>query len=170
MENLSMPEKKSKQDLEYKGGKINLGMIENVWRDSYLGVNYLRETKLTEDHFHKNAQSRMRVHLSAQILSNTVIDMLHKNLNDNQIKQYSSLISAITQLNNAIDIWNHPKSKRFLGNKSFEQYSNIKNETGKVIEDHPYLKYLINVLKWFSEWRAETKKNIQNKVYPKHFV
>ena len=102
----------------------------------------------------------MRVHLAAQILSNSVIDMLENNgFTKEQREKYDSLISIITLLNNVIDIWNHPKNKRFLGNKDNERYSNIKKEEGKDILEHQYLKYLTTVLKYFSEWRAETKKN-----------
>ena len=142
-------------------------MIEKVWRESYLGANFLRESKLTEDHFNKNAHNRMRVHLAAQILSNTVLDMLDNNLNDDEKEKYESLYSTVRQLNTVIDIWNHPRSKRFKGSTDEDRYSNIKKEEGKEIKDHIYLKYLENVLKWFSDWRAET---VRNKTYSTKFV
>ena len=53
MENYSMPDTKSKRDLECMGGKINLGMIEKIWRALYLGPNSLCQSKLTENHFKK---------------------------------------------------------------------------------------------------------------------
>ena len=101
----------------------------------------------------------MRVHLAAQILSKGVLDLLDKNLSAGDRLEYESLLSTVQQLNNVIDIWNHPKSKRFLGEENNERYSNIKKETGKDIMVHPYIEYLISVLKWFSDWRKETKEN-----------
>ena len=77
----------------------------------------------------------MRAHLSAQILSKTVIDMMNSNIsNKNERKKYDSLIAVITLLNNVINIWNHPKCKRFWGNKDNERYSNIKKRVGKLFQ------------------------------------
>ena len=60
----------SSRDMTFRGRKINLEMIHKVWKENVTSINTLRVIqKLTDDHFIKNAHSRMRVHLSAQVLS-----------------------------------------------------------------------------------------------------
>ena len=53
-------------------------MIQKVWRDNLLGINTIRTLKLTDEHFNKNAHSQMRVHLSVQVLSLSVLERLKK--------------------------------------------------------------------------------------------
>ena len=73
MENSLNP--KSKRDLQYNGGKINLKMIQLAWEASRTDINFLRTNKLNDNHFNKNAHSRMRVHLAVQVLSQGALQL-----------------------------------------------------------------------------------------------
>lgn len=156
MENSS--KKSSNRDMEFCGGKINLGMIHNVWKTKLSGVNTLRVIeKLTEDHFIKNAHSRMRVHLAAQVLSRNVHKMLsdYCGEDDNKLKEYDSLMYMIERLDTLIDIWNHPYDKKFKRDPNEDVYECID------CSDHKYIKYLEVFLMVISVWKEECTVNKQ---------
>ena len=150
--------KKEKRDLTFRGAKINLGMIEDVWRQQTGGINMLRTNKLTDEHFIKNAHSRMRVHLSVQVLSLSVFEMLKKHChnNDGRTKDYASLMLIVQRLNTVVDVWNHPTTKTFKCIPNGVRYESIDSS------QHEYIKYLEDVLSLFSEWYSEIKisKNV----------
>ena len=125
-------------------------MIENVWRESLAGISALRLSKLTDEHFDKNAHSRMRVHLAVQVLSMSVWYMLDDYCRNDQAigKAYSSLMKIVKCLDTVVDIWNHPASKTFDG----KRYHPIDSDK------HEYVKYLEDVLELFTEWMDESKK------------
>ena len=50
-------------------------MIENIWREQVGGINMLLLTKLTDEHFDKDAHSRTMVHLLIQVLSLSILEM-----------------------------------------------------------------------------------------------
>jgi len=128
-------------------------MIEKVWREQVGGINMICTTKLTDEYFNKNAHSRMRVHLSVQVLSLSVFEMLKSYCKDNaeRISQYSSLMLIIEKLNTVIDIWNHPSSKTYKCEPNGERYKPIHTK------DHQYIKYLEEVLCIFTDWYNESK-------------
>ena len=104
MEKSSAP--KEKRDMTFRGEKISLHMIENVWRESLGGISALRLSKLTDEHFDKNAHSRMRVHLAVQVLSMSVWYMLDDYCRNDQAigKAYSSLMKIVKCLGMVVDI------------------------------------------------------------------
>ena len=59
---------KSKIALKFRGRLLSLGMIKEVWLRDDDGFGATRKTKLTEDHFYKNAYSKMRVNLAVQVV------------------------------------------------------------------------------------------------------
>ena len=140
MENSSY--KKEKRDLTFKGKKINLSMIKNVWLKSIGGISLLRTSKLTDEHFQKNAHSRMRVHLAVQVISMSVLQMLRSYCKNNidLEDEYSSIMLIIERVNTVVDIWNHPSSKTFKCLPNGERYMPISSM------QCDYMQYLEEVL------------------------
>ena len=101
----------SGRNMKFIHDRIKLSMIEKVRRRNDSGLNTLRIIpKLSDDHFKKNAHIRMRVHLSARILSKNVQRILedHCESNPELTKEYKRLMEIIVKLDTVIDIWNHP--------------------------------------------------------------
>ena len=163
MENSSSS--KSSRNMCFKGGFINLNMVEKVWREMLGGYNCLRLSKLTDEHFMKNTHSRMRVHLAVQVLSNSVYLMLTKYCEGTVERQieYKTLITIVEKLNNLVDIWNSPTDKTFKCESNGERYGPIKKEHDKDIQDHKYIKYLQEILVIFTSWKKESEKNKKKK-------
>ena len=168
MENSSLP--KSKRNMEYRGSKINLGMIEKVWRGELGGINLLRQSKLTDEHFNKNAHSRMRVHLAVQVLSLSVLSMLQNYVgtNNEHKKEYESLLLVVEKLNTLVDIWNHPLDKCFKCETNGERYGPIGKIAGSDIQQHLYIKYLEDILELFTVWRTESKIKKDHTLFMPH--
>ena len=104
-----------KRSMEFRGKKISLHMLEKVLRVYEGEINKLRMTRLTNEHFHKNAHSCMRVHLAVQVLSMSVLNMLKAYCNDNieKLQEYEQLMMIDEKMNTVVDIWNHSSSKTF---------------------------------------------------------
>ena len=117
------------------------------------GINIIHLTKLTAEHFDKNSHSRMRVHLSVQVLSLSMLEMLKSYYQDNVDSTYehASFMVIIKRLNTVVDIWNHPMSKTFQCVPIGDRYEAI-NEF-----DHEYIKYLEEVLVMLTDWYENTK-------------
>ena len=64
------------RDLEFGGEKMSLLMMRKIWKCDSGRKGDLRTNILTEDHFKKNAYSRMRVHLAVQIFSTSMSLMI----------------------------------------------------------------------------------------------
>ena len=127
-------------------------MIHKVWKGSITGINTLRVyEKLTDDHFIKNAHSRMRVHLSVQILSQNVIRMLYNYCTDDneRLKEYNSLLFMVEKFDTVIDIWNHPLDKKFKRDQNEKRYECIDSS------NHKYIEYLESFLGILNFWKAE---------------
>lgn len=159
MENSSLPENKSKRNMRYGGGEIKLSLIEEVWRDTLLDFNFIRTSKLTEEHFDKNAHSRMRVHFAVQVLSKSVIEMIEGYISASEEvaicrSKYKSLLQVMEKLDVMVDIWNHYTDKVFIDG---ERYGPIKKEKDIDIQNHKYITYLEDILILFSKWEKETK-------------
>lgn len=163
MENSSLPDSKSKRKMMYQGSEIKLSLIEEVWRSTLLDYNYIRTNKLTEEHFEKNAHSRMRVHFAVQILSQSVIEMIDGYIASSESQEeqeelrltYKSLLEVIEKLNVMIDIWNHYTDKVFIDG---ERYGPIRKEKDEDIQNHKYITYLEDILILFAKWERETKE------------
>ena len=138
---------KKKTALVFRGQKMNLNMIENVWRADFMGTNSLRNVKLTDDHFDRNAYSAMRVHLAVQIFSDGVACMLEDHIEfiDEATKTlYEPLIAIIRNVDKLIDIWNARSDKK----------------CGMIdCPNHSHITELREILDIFEEWRNESKEN-----------
>ena len=76
---------KNKASLKYKGKPLSLEMMKVVWLWDNDGFSAIRKTVLTEDHFYKNAYSRMRVHLAVQLLSSSVFSLIDRYTKDSDV-------------------------------------------------------------------------------------
>lgn len=157
MENSS--KENSKRDLTYRNCKINLGMIHHVWASHQSQINSLQVVrKLTEDHFVKNPHSRMRVYLATQVLSQNVLQMIEDYCADNEEEKqrYSSLLLCVKYLDTLVDICNHPIDKNFKRDPEGNRYECITSD------NHEYIKYLEEILKFFSDWDNESRNEVKD--------
>jgi len=145
---------KSSVSLKFRGQQMSLDMIKDAWLWDDEGFGSLRKTKLTEDHFYKNAYSRMRVHLAAQVLSQSVVSLIERYganddaeiaQEDNSIREmYGPLKELIASCDRLIDIWNGNREKKC---------ENIDSP------NHPHINELRKILVLFDNWRAECGNN-----------
>ena len=135
---------KNKVSLTFRSQKLSLDMIKVAWLWDDEGFGSTRKTKLTEDHFYKNAYSRMRVHLAVQVVSESVahlIDRYVKEMGPTIAEKYAPLKSIILACDRLVDIWNANYSKKC---------ECINSPT------HPHLKELRSILLLFDEWRKHS--------------
>ena len=88
-------------------------MLHQLWSESGSNLsNSVRNVnKITKDHFFKNNYSRMRVHLSTQICSKNVVNMIDDYAKECGGKEkYESLREVLLLLNNLIYIMNGRKN------------------------------------------------------------
>jgi hypothetical protein len=143
--------KKEKRNLRYEKNRypIDLRMIQGVWQALGGGKFHLSECKLGWQHFLKDAYSRMNVSLSVQVLSDTVVLMITKAQADPDIKlpmrefHYDKLKELARHVNSLVDIINGRSTEKNIFRADF------KPETAEDIQ-----KKLIEILKWFSDWRG----------------
>ena len=117
-------------DLRFRGYKLSLNMLHQLWcesgsntSDSVRNVN-----KLTNYHFSKNNYSRMRVHLTAHIYSENIVNMIDNHTEECSGKEkYELLREVLLLLNNFIDIMNERKRLFFLSpnDKKFDEVLNF---------------------------------------------
>jgi hypothetical protein len=143
--------KKEKRNLRFEKNRypIDLRMIEGVWQALGGGKLHLSECKLGWQHFLKDAYSRMNVSLAVQVLSDTVVLMITKVQADPEIRlrmkkfHYDKLKELARHVNNLVDIINGRSTKKNVFRADFTP------EKAQDIQ-----KRLIEILKWFSDWRA----------------
>jgi len=128
---------------------FDLMTLRNVWWAMGGASNQLAETKLTPIHFEKSNWDKMRVGLAMQCLSDSVVKMLEKACSCPEILEvtghdaafYQPMIQLATHVNRLVDIVN---GRDPMSNDK----ANFTPETGREIQ-----KELINILKWFGEWK-----------------
>lgn len=177
---------KSGRDMAYCDSKINLEMIEKVWRNYQSGINLLQTIpKLTKDHFVKNAHSCMRVHLSAQLLSQNVLTMLTDYCDTSDAQCYcDGNLDTLFDCLRKFGV--HEKKFQRSSSEHFKEYSSLMlmierldtmidiwnhpyDKTFKRDPDekryeringmyHPYIIYLMNTLAIFADWKEESKR------------
>ena len=138
-------DKKSKVTLTFRGQSMSLDMIKQAWLWDDEGFGSTRKTVLTEDHFYKNAYSRMRVHLAVQVVSESVsylIDRYCNEMGELTATKYASLKTIVLACDRLVDIWNANHSKKCECINS---------------PVHPHVKELHCILLLFAEWRNECK-------------
>jgi len=133
---------------------LSLKMCEDVWLDyegqtsesAVCGEAPLKLTKLTRDHFNKNAFSRMRVPLAAQVVSNTMCGMIDDVTAGSSEKQllYQPLRRLCAEMNRFLDIMNGRQEK---------EYGNIASVDAKE------LKELNEIMVWFESWYQSIQNN-----------
>jgi hypothetical protein len=139
MEYTGNPDKK--RDLEIAGRKISLSMIQECY-DRSEGPGRLRTTRLSEDHFDKNCNSRMRTYLAVQILSQRTEAMVGDSLeSDEEMDAYSELRKFLLLFDRVVDIMN----------------AHNKGHDGIDGKDHKDLKHLLDVVRYVEKWRQEVE-------------
>ena len=132
---------KSKVSLKFRGQLMSLDMIKTAWLWEDEGFGSTRKTILTEDHFHKNAYSRMRVHLAVQVVSESVAILINrytKEMGVDMASKYASLKTIVLACDRLVDIWNANYSKKI-------ECINSPN--------HDHVKELHIILLLFSKWK-----------------
>jgi hypothetical protein len=114
-----------KTDLLFKGKKLSLAMLHELWKicGDADGPSSLRNYPFTADHFENNSYNRMRVYLSVQITSHTMIETIKRHAEDMEggLKAYSSMIEVIDALDRLIDIFNCTDMGRHKNTKGARQ-------------------------------------------------
>lgn len=130
------------RDMKYGDKSLNLGLIKTIWKASGGLSNELKASRLTMKHFVKDNFSRMRVYLAVQVLSNSVVELIIKVRDDEDVKlpfhkeYYNPLIQIATHVNKLVDIING------------RDRADFRKESGVEI-----ITSLLKILKWFDEWK-----------------
>jgi hypothetical protein len=98
-------------DLIFDGQRMTLGMLKGIWEDiNARSNNSIHFHYLSQDHFPpKNANTRMRVHLAAQITSQTMIGLIERfdNGSCDSIKKLLGAVDRFINIMNATTMSNH---------------------------------------------------------------
>mmetsp|Transcript_66631 Transcript_66631/g.74649 ORF Transcript_66631/g.74649 Transcript_66631/m.74649 type:complete len:119 (+) Transcript_66631:91-447(+) len=103
---------KSRRDLTINGQHVSLQRLHQIWLKARRksGDHMIHEYKhLTADHFNKNASSRMRVFLAAQITPQQMIKLIH-NFGDPDTD--TDIILLLQHVDRFIDIMNGDNKKK----------------------------------------------------------
>ena len=131
---------------------VNLKVLQNVW-EKYNACEasgaLQRERKLTYGHFVKNAFTRMRVYLSMQIFSTSMVNIIDASAKDAAPAvgglgagvSYTGVRTLCEKLNRLVDILNSTTEK-----------NDIEFVKGP---DHRHLDELMDTLAWFCEWKSK---------------
>ena len=139
------------RDLHHGEQCLNLNMIKYIWELTG-GNDGLHDTKCKELHFEKDNFSKQRVYLSAQVVSQSVINMINLAFEDDEMKrkishtrdEYEPLVQFCAHINRYTDIINGRD-----GTKSYKAYWTPNNAMSVMDE-------LLNIFSWFHKWE---KKN-----------
>ncbi len=111
MEKLSM--KNSKRNLKFGKAPVNLNMIEDIWMRMGGASGQLHSTKLTRQHFEKDLFSWMNMKFLIQILSASVVDMIHTGIVNDDIvlavdnkDMYNNVANLCKHWNGVVNICN----------------------------------------------------------------
>ena len=138
---------KNKVSLAFRGHPMSLNMIKEAWLWDDEGFGTIRKTVLTEDHFYKNAYSRMRVHLAVQVLSASVVSLIDRYIKDPNVQaekgvdivqKFGPLKEIVGACDRLVDIWNANYSKKCECIDS---------------PNHRHIKELHVILLVFAEWK-----------------
>ena len=137
----------SKRNLKYGKVPLNMWMIHEIWMKCGGASGQLHSTKLTADHFHKNAFSRMNVKLATQLLSASTVDMIRAAILDDDIVlslnnkgMYNHLADLCEFWNTVVDICNGREGCN--RNSPHTPANAAQRQT-----------ILLDTLKWFSRWK-----------------
>ena len=140
----------SKRDLKYGDNPINLNAIKDPWEKTGGKSNQQHPTKLGIRHFEKDQYSRMKVYLAAQVLSNSVVEMIKSATRDASIKlslskpKYRRLIEFIEKMDALVDLCNGRDGKNFSPTNARDKQ-----------------KELLSILAWFSDWEKDHKDMVK---------
>jgi hypothetical protein len=105
--------KNLKRNLMYGKVPVNMGMVKEIWLKCDGSSGQLQSSKLTSQHFDKNAYSWMNVNLATQLLSSSTVEMIRDAIADDDIVlslqnqgMYSHVADLCEHWNGVVDICN----------------------------------------------------------------
>ena len=150
--------KKHKIALHFKRTKMSLKMLQQVWEkspDGQGGAN-LRITKLSKEHFLKNAYSRMRVYLATQVMSESMNGLI-----DDYADEVPGGKAAFKSLQVFI---RHSDRLTDIVNARYTHNGKLKGCEAMDCPDHKHVGELLEILDWFAEWKQESEKKRKKEV------
>ena len=144
--------KKSKRNIKYGKCPINLGMVEDIWIETGGATLQFHPTKLSIRHFDKNAYSRMNVSLAAQVLSKSVATMIRNAISDRSVKLQIRNKNMYHHLANLCEKWD-----------ALFDITNGKDEPHTPTNAVGRQQKLLDILKWFSNWKANHDGHLATK-------
>ena len=137
---------KSQRHLEYDNEHICLSRLHEIWEKARKDTNnngkpsLLGFRKLSYDHYIKNPNNRMKVHLATQVCSQTQIKVVENwGDGDRDLK----VIPLLTNMDRFIDIMNGS------GNKNCHHINS---------PDHHHLDELLEILDFFRLWKNQKEE------------
>jgi hypothetical protein len=146
LEKLSM--KNSKKNLKFGKAPVNLNTIEDIWMRMDGASGQLHSMKLTRQHFEEDLFSQINVKLLVQILSASVVDMIHMGICNNDIvlamdnkEMYNHIANLYTHWNGGVDTCIGRD-----GNSCVSPHTHDNAQQRQTI--------LLETLAWFSRWKV----------------
>ena len=118
---------------------VNLGVLEDIWFKTGGAMLQFHTTKISVQHFDKNAYSRMNVSLAAQVLSGSVATMVRDAIRDRAVKLQIKNKNMYNHLADLCDNWN-----------TFFDITNGKDGPHTPTNAKERQQKLLATLKWFS--------------------
>ena len=156
------------RELSYNGMIMQLNTLYEIWLASgdanVTGGASLRKYKFTHDHFKLDAYLKMRVFLSMQFCSQTMIRMIKDYCNNpnnfTSVSEFQPMIDLFEAVDRLVDIMNG---------------TGFKNGRNRNVEllNHPHHRHIIElfgILRVFASWKKQTKgkENLENSSPGRH--
>ena len=139
-------------NLWFCGQAMSLHMLKYIWAcaESKTTISNLRTHGLTPDHFDlKNSHSWMRVYLSVQVFSQTMIHLIITYRDECGGKEkHAPTVIIIEGIARLVDICNNTE----MSNRGVYEGCEAINSPL-----HKHIKELLDILELFCEWRNESK-------------
>ena len=142
---------KPSTDLEFKGKKLSLAMLQAVWEKYCDEFGEMRTNRNTTEHYFKNSYNRMRVWLAAQVLSQTQIRLIDEHADKYGGKEeYGPLREVLEKVDRLIGICN---------NTDMSTQGEYKNCECLDSSTHCHINELIDIFIIFAEWKEVAGKD-----------
>ena len=91
--------KKKSTDLKFRGQKMSLDKLYEIWECDGGRMGDIRTNILTKDHFEKNSYSCMRVFLAVQVMSQSMLRLILRHAEKcDGIDNYKGVIEIIKKV------------------------------------------------------------------------
>ncbi len=140
------------RELTFRGQKMKLKMVEDVWRATQSSGADVRTSNLGCDHFELDTYKKMRMFLAAQITSQSTIQMIRQYCdldNDANITTYEGMLELFDKVDRLVDICNAYDGNQITKVGKRRDVDKINHPT------HRHIKELFEILRLFEEWKTE---------------